>query len=354
MPTTTRCSGNGVQTCGSDGQWGAALACAATTPNCSSGQCGQPPSCQVGAPGTTNCGSGNASCCESLEVEGGTYYRTYDLLADGGVSVAADGGATGEADPATVSSFRLDKYVVTVGRFRPFVYAWGSGWTPTAGSGKHSHLNGGQGLVNAAIAAGTSYEAGWVDSDDSNLMLDSKVLQCDPNYATWTPMSGANENLPMNCVNAYEARAFCIWDGGFLPSEAELEYAAAAGSQQREYPWGSTDPGVSTQYAVYNCDYGACTDAQNSLAPVGHATLGAGLWGQLDLAGEVSAWTLDWYYDTYVDPCVDCAYLLPTANGTLRGGNFYYPKAALLPPNRGYGVPTDRIYGVGLRCARSP
>ena len=39
-----------------------------------------PPSCTPGGPGLSNCGaggSGNESCCTSLEVTGGTYYRTY-------------------------------------------------------------------------------------------------------------------------------------------------------------------------------------------------------------------------------------------------------------------------------------
>ena len=56
---------------------------------------------------------GERELCTSLAVTGGTYDRTYDsvgLAADGGstVTLAADGGPTGEADPATVSSFRLD------------------------------------------------------------------------------------------------------------------------------------------------------------------------------------------------------------------------------------------------------
>ncbi len=114
-------------------------------------------SCSPGGPGMTNCGVvGDAatpeSCCTSLEVTGGTYYRTYDPVVDEDGStfamLAADGGPTGEADPATVSPFRLDKYLVTVGRFRQYVnYLTGTtGSPPGNGSGKHTHLNGGLGL----------------------------------------------------------------------------------------------------------------------------------------------------------------------------------------------------------------
>jgi formylglycine-generating enzyme required for sulfatase activity len=108
----------------------------------------------------TNCGpegSGTESCCTSLEVTGGTFFRTYDVGLSGAPIFTADGGPTGEADPATISTFRLDKYVVTVGRFRQFLSAWDAGWLPAAGSGKHTHLNGGNGL------AGTTggFEPGW-------------------------------------------------------------------------------------------------------------------------------------------------------------------------------------------------
>jgi sulfatase modifying factor 1 len=301
----------------------------------------------------TDCGASSESCCTSLDVSGGTYFRTYTP------NWGSGGSPPPEGNPATVSGFRLDKYEVTVGRFRQFVTAWngGTGYTPAAGSGKHTHLNGGQGLASSD-SAGT-YELGWLAPDDSKVAPTDTNLACKARYVTWTASAGNNEALPINCVNWYEAYAFCIWDGGFLPSEAEWEYAAAGGSQQREYPWGSTDPGRGNQYAIFGdgvgtCYYpsvGPCTGVAN-IAPVGTATQGAGVWGQLDLAGNVWEWNLD-SYAAYVDPCADCANLAATASRLVRGGYFYVPATILLPPNRNDSPAAYRSNCLGLRCARS-
>jgi sulfatase modifying factor 1 len=347
------------------GEGGAGVA---TRPGDASGNVSpEPPSCAPGGPGLMNCGAASESCCTSLAVTGGAYFRTYDsvgLAADGGygytATLAADGGPTSEADPATVSSFRLDKYDVTVGRFRQFVAAWNGGWTPAAASGKHTHLNGGQGLANGGSGGG--YEPGWVAADDGNIRPTDANLACSPTFATWTTGAGSQENLPIDCVNWYESYAFCIWDGGFLPSEAEWEYAAAGGSQQREYPWGTADPGSANQYAIYgdgegNCYWptgtlGPCTGVSNA-APVGTATLGAGLWGQLDLAGNMWQWNED-SYASYADPCVNCADLTAGTFRVVRGGLFNYLPSFLLSPSRNFDPPSDRYGLMGLRCARSP
>jgi sulfatase modifying factor 1 len=309
------------------------------------------PSCAPGGRGMSDCGTSRESCCVSLEVAGGTFYRTYDdTSADGGV-LSLDGGPTGEADPATVSSFRLDKYAVTVGRFRQFVNAWNGGYTPLAGAGKHTHLNRGNGL---AATAG-DYEPGWVESDDVQISPTDANLACAP-VSTWTPSPGSQEHLPIDCVNWYESYAFCIWDGGFLPSEAEFEYAAAGGDQQREYPWGSADPGTANEYAIYEsyyiCPLGTCGGAGSRIAPVGAAPGGAGRWGQLDLAGNVWQRNLDWNM-AYV-PCTDCAELTPLSVRGSRGGYFNGSIDYLLVSWRGGGPPTYRGDGLGFRCARSP
>jgi formylglycine-generating enzyme required for sulfatase activity len=279
-----------------------------------------------------------------LFVDGGTYDRTYP-------DQDADTPTVG--DPATVSSFLLDKYEVTVGRFRQFVTAWDAGTSPfplpAAGSGIHAHLNGGQGLAVAGATQGApAYESGWSSAWNAAAVPTSASLHCGAPGPTWTDTPGANENLPMTCVTWPQAYAFCIWDDGFLPSEAEWEYAAAGGSQQRAYPWGSADPGTAGQYAVYS-DYSGTVPA-----PVGSIPAGAGAWGQLDLAGNVWEFVLDGQGMPWADPCVDCVSPSSTGPWAARGGDFQTIGVTLLPPFRPNFTLFPAYYDVGIRCARSP
>jgi formylglycine-generating enzyme required for sulfatase activity len=91
-----------------------------------------------------------------------------------------------------------------------------------------------------------------------------------------------------------------------------------------------------------------------NIAPVGTATQGAGLWGQLDLAGEMYQWNLDWYASTYVDPCTDCAYLASGSYRVIRGGYFESGQALLLASVRNETLPNYRESSNGFRCARTP
>jgi formylglycine-generating enzyme required for sulfatase activity len=280
-----------------------------------------------------------------------------------------------------VSGFRLDKYEVTVGRFRTFFAAWTAGWRPAAGSGKHVHLNGGLGLANGASPG--SFEAGWTGpsasdiapdrSNEREVPLTDATLACSDGiiddlggsrFDTWTPSVGPNENRPVNCIDWHDAYAFCIWDGGFLPSEAEWEYAAAGGAEQRAYAWGSTPPGIANDFEIYECHFprgrrghlDACASNGN-IAPVGTAREGAGRWGQLDLLGNLSEYALDFWNESYVNPCTDCGYLYPTPGVatpgiTIRGGSF--DAKDYMPPSRNFNGRVYRNTSLGFRCARTP
>jgi formylglycine-generating enzyme required for sulfatase activity len=271
------------------------------------------------------CGpAGDRSCCESAAVPGGTFVRSYD-------GVFFSDATTGTA---TVSAFRLDTYLVTVGRFRAFVEA-GQGTRaapPAAGAGARAGI------------AGSGWDPTWNASlvDAGGLPA---ALKC--GGETWTDTAADKESLPLNCVSWFEAFAFCAWDGGFLPTEAEWNFAAAGGDEQRVYPWSSPprSAAIDDGDAVY-CG-GTC-----ALARVGsRSPAGDGRWGQADLAGSVWEWNLDWMQD-YAAPCVDCAAVGDGMYRIARGGGFKSPPDTLHTALRSWGTPAERDSFFGFRCAR--
>jgi len=281
------------------------------------------PSC-VGLAAT--CGpSGNGDCCESLLVPGGTFNRSDDPTA-----------------PATVADFYLDKYEITVGRFRQFVNK-GMGTQaspPDSGAGVHPRIS------------GSGWDSTWNTNLATNTAALTTALKCDPGHQTWTDMAGGNESRPQNCVSWYEAFAFCAWDGGRLATEAEWNYAAAGGNEQRYYPW--SDPPTSTalddSYAVY-CG-GSCNSTQN----VGSkSSKGDGRWHHSDLAGNVWEWTLDsigWYGSSYQTPCDNCASLSGPYR-VFRGGGFSFDAWYFQTDYRNSTYPDGFTSSIGARCARS-
>ena len=290
-----------------------------------------PPSC-VGLEAT--CGAqATTNCCSAHSVPGGDFNRLNN---------------TTPSYAATVSDFILDDYEITVGRFRKFVAAYnGSGKKPpAAGAGKNPN--------NAS-------DAGWLESFNASLVGDlAAQVSCGLPYQTWTDNPGANENRPINCLSWFTAEAFCIWDGGRLPTLAEWSYAAVGGKQQRYYPWSSppNDTTISSNNASYDClGDGTTGCALTDLLRVGSKNDGLGRWLQADLGGNVSEWVLDWYIDTPPSPCKDCANFDPgSGTGKFRqimGGSF--EKNAFNQQNGGASStqPVNTMYMVGARCARN-
>jgi formylglycine-generating enzyme required for sulfatase activity len=151
-------------------------------------------------------------------------------------------------------------------------------------------------------------------------------------------------------MNWYDMHAFCIWDGGFLPSEAEWEYVASGGSDERSYPWGSA--AISSTLSVYAAPTGATTSI------VGSKPSGLARWGHLDVSGNAFEWTIDRYVSSWSTTCDNCAVFTggtsPIARST-RGGSFRDDQSML---SNGYRTRTGsdayRYFEIGGRCARTP
>lgn len=265
-----------------------------------------------------------------LPVPGGTFYRSFDR--------ASDGAYPDMTNPATVSSFELDVQEVTVAQFRVFVdggYAT-QVQPPATGSGAHPS------------SAATAWQSAWA----AQLPVDSTALKagmlCNT-YATWTDAAGANEAKPINCVSWYEAQAFCISVGGYLPTEAEWNYAAAGGDEQRAYPWSS--PAEDTTIDCGHADYNACP---NGTRDTGATPQGNGRWGHVDLGGNVWEWVFDVSAAAYPNPCDDCVELVGSTSRVVRGGSFVSDLTTLRAAHRYQYFATAHNDNVGFRCAYPP
>ena len=278
----------------------------------------------------------NDDCCAMLEVPGGDF-------------------TMGSSTDGSISSFVLDKYEVTVGRFRRFVESYSG--PPEEGAGSHP------------LIANSGWQSAWNNSIAANSATLASAVQCNSTFQVWD-VTGAKDYVPMNCITWQQAFAFCAWDGGRLPTEAEWEYAAKGGADNRAYPWGNTPvpplpenevhTAQTVSYANYGCygngDSGIYNDGDKcqieDILRVGSKPLGAGKWGHLDLSGSVMEWLLDYYSPTLPATCDDCANLSGSFR-TIRGGSWhdYGDNLGSGSRNSANSVGT---YNTGIRCARAP
>ncbi len=143
-------------------------------------------------------------------------------------------------------------------------------------------------------------------------------------------------DLPVTNVNWSEARAFCAFARGRLPTEDEWE-KAARGGDGREFPWGKELDCAHANWGNFENE-GPCA-GKNPGKPVavGSYPQGASPFGVLDMAGNVWEWVAD-KYDR--DP----------SRRVVRGGSccsyFVEPRAA----NRNAWDPSYRDADLGFRC----
>lgn len=282
------------------------------------------------SPSQRSCPDGAERGCGVVRVEGGTFTLGSN---DAGYP------ASPEIQNVTVSSFTMDAHEVTVARFRRF---WSAG--------------------HPSPSSPVVYPGGAVPFEGTITEPDATPSNTQCN---WSSSAGSREAHPINCVGWATAMAFCVWDGGRLPTEAEWEFAArgrrlAGVPYPRAYPWGDERPMATPRGACDRAQVGECSGEDGAATRrVGSFAATEGLY---DLIGNVQEWVADSPAE-YNDPrCwgeIGGSFMNPlcivpsTRTGAgLRSTSFMQNAGTGATIRESVTVLADQLTAAGLRCIR--
>ncbi len=237
-----------------------------------------------------------------------------------------DRGADEAGHPVTIPKpFAMGRHEVTIGQFRRFVDATGHVTEGERGGG-----------------------CGFWDGDRWGMTRDKHWQQ---------PGFPVDDEHPAVCVSWNDALVYARWlseqtgETYRLPTEAEWEYAARAGSTT-PFHFGAT---LDTDQANYYGEeaYGEGQPGEYRSATVAVGQFPANAWGLHDMHGNVWEWTCSGYnpeYQEWESECID-----PRFSGihrVIRGGSWDYPPRHLRAATRQKLRAEARNYSIGLRLVR--
>lgn len=169
-------------------------------------------------------------------------------------------------------------------------------------------------------------------------------------------------DAPIVGVSFADAGAFSAWlskktgKSYRLPSEAEWEYAARAGTTTA-YWWGD-EPDAADGSARANCR--GCGNLERPVAPERAGSYAANAWGLYNVHGNVWEWAADYYCaDQSSGPADgsprrtdDCPVRDAPGLRVFRGGSAFYGPDKMRSASRLRNFPDFRNFSVGFRIAR--
>jgi formylglycine-generating enzyme required for sulfatase activity len=130
---------------------------------------------------------------------------------------------------------------------------------------------------------------------------------CKVRSATWKHPEGPDSNIatrgnyPVVHISWNDARQYSEWAGKRLPTEAEWEYAARAGFEQKLYPWGDElTPGGRHMCNIWQGEFplhDTAEDGYSAPAPVDAFPPNA--FELFTITGNAWEWCADWFSPTH-------------------------------------------------------
>ena len=181
-------------------------------------------------------------------------------------------------------------------------------------------------------------------------------------------------DLPVDSMTWMDGNDYCQKLGKRLPTEAEWEFAARAGTKT-EFYWGEEVVSAKANFCDSACELNVrletVSDGFKHTAPVG--SFPPNQFGLYDMAGNVSEWVGDSYHEGYyiISPKDNPQGYVPVQKAVLekgpeviflaersasrkvvRGGAWENDALSLRSASRKVFYPGYRIEGVGFRCAK--
>ena len=257
------------------------------------------------------------------------------FIKGGTFTMGTDDGMDYEAPAHSVSvdSFWIDETETTVAEFEKFVKATG--------------------YVTEAEKFGNS---GVFDFEKKSWTM--------RDGANWKHPEGANSaaksDEPVRQVSWNDANAYAEWAVKCLPTEAEWEFAARGGLQDKTYAWGDDlRPNGMTVANWWQGEFpenNTVEDGFRGVAPVkSFVPNGYGLY---DVAGNVWEWTADWFDADYYksSPKKNPSGAGLGTERAMRGGSFLCAEnfcTNYRVAGRSHSSPETGLNNVGFRCVRA-